>query len=342
MPKSTIIDLNGQKYDAVSGKRLSPDSTKQIEPPSQALEKSPVRHTANTKGLSVDGVARPISRNRMSRSKNHTFSDPADAKAAQPSSEANTDKQSQKAISKSNAISKFGKQFTKKIDSFSPRLNDSSDKNPKNSKPSIRTFPPKFIPKPTEAAPQRKDHIIVERGLEMAQSHTQAAPPKDSKHARLSRKLHIRQKMIAPSAAVLAFAVIGGIFAYNKVPDVALHVAAQRTGVRASMPSYSPNGFKLKQPIHYNDDEINIEYSSNSDDRSFKVTQKASSWDSRTLLENFIETTQSQYQTLQVKGRTIYTYNNGDAAWVDGGTMYKIEGNSNLSSDQLLKIINSL
>lgn len=49
-----------------------------------------------------------------------------------------------------------------------------------------------------------------------------------------------------------------------------------------------------------------------------------------------------EHQVYQASGRTIYIYDNNTATWVDGGVWYKIEGNASLSSDQLRKIVDSL
>jgi hypothetical protein len=57
---------------------------------------------------------------------------------------------------------------------------------------------------------------------------------------------------------------------------------------------------------------------------------------------NFFKPTDSPTAFLD-KGKTIYLYNNGaNAAWVNGGVLYQITGNANLSSDQIVSIADSL
>jgi hypothetical protein len=95
-------------------------------------------------------------------------------------------------------------------------------------------------------------------------------------------------------------------------------------------------------PIQYQPGEVTLNYRSTSDQRGFNVVQKNSSWNSETLLENFVTAANKPYQTFQANGRTIYIYDGNKATWVDGGIWYNIDGQSNLNSDQLLRIAGSL
>lgn len=94
-------------------------------------------------------------------------------------------------------------------------------------------------------------------------------------------------------------------------------------------------------PIQYGEGAVTLSYQSNSDDRNFQIVQKSSDWNSQSLLENFVSD-KEPYQTFQDKGRTIYIYGKSSATWVSGGVWYQIEGESDLSSDQLLRIVSSL
>ena len=119
-------------------------------------------------------------------------------------------------------------------------------------------------------------------------------------------------------------------------------LAATRAGLNASIPTYQPSGFSMAGPIEYEPGVVTLNFKSNSDERSFAVTQKNSSWNSETLLENFVFATKQPYQTFQANGRTIYIYEGNKATWVDGGVWFNIDGKANLNSDQLLRIADSL
>jgi len=122
-----------------------------------------------------------------------------------------------------------------------------------------------------------------------------------------------------------------------------MHVASARAGVHASLPSYQPAGFSFTGPIKYKPGQITISFKSNSDNqRNFSITQSASSWDSQTLLENYVTPTGQPYQTDEVSGKTIYIYGTSNATWVDGGIWYNVQGNSSLNSAQLLRLADSI
>lgn len=178
--------------------------------------------------------------------------------------------------------------------------------------------------------------------LEQALSHEQPKAKKAKLHHRVARKLHVSPKIVSLASFTLVALAISGLMAYQNLPELAMRVAATRAGLSASLPSYQPSGYSLAGPIQYQPGQVTINYKSASDDRSFNVVQKNSSWNSETLLENFVTTTNTPYQTFQSNGRTIYIYGGNKATWVDGGIWYSIDGQSNLNSDQLLRIAESL
>jgi hypothetical protein len=194
-----------------------------------------------------------------------------------------------------------------------------------------------------KSAASHRTENPFESALHAATSHEQPRLRKLRLHDRIARKLHIAPRTLLMSTGLLSVLAIGGFLAYTRVPSVAMKVAATKAGIHATLPTYQPAGFSLKGPIASAPGEISVNYKSNSDDRDFKLVQKTSSWNSETLLDNFVETSkQASYQTFQTRGRTIYIYDGGNATWVDGGIWYKIEGNTSLNSDQLLRIANSL
>lgn len=181
-----------------------------------------------------------------------------------------------------------------------------------------------------------------EAAITSATSHEQPKIKKPRLHEKIAHKLHLKPKTFVTIMAGAVLLSAGGYAAYNRVPTVAMQFAVARAGVKASLPSYRPAGFGLSGPIEYTPGQISFAFHSNTDQRSFRVVQKSSQWNSETLLENFIHEEKKQFQTLQSNGRTIYIYDGSNATWVDGGIWYQIEGNSSLNSDQLIRIANSL
>jgi hypothetical protein len=60
------------------------------------------------------------------------------------------------------------------------------------------------------------------------------------------------------------------------------------------------------------------------------------------VLDNYVkEKAGDNYITYNERGLTIYTYNS-NAAWVNNGVLYTIDGDAPLSSDQIRRIATSL
>lgn len=337
-----IIELNGQQYDASTGTKVTAISGTRAKP-SLSNAKPPIAHAQ--RGVSLDGVAAPKRRPAKATTATHVATQtPAKnarttvdslPKAVVIGAKPNHILRS-KNILQSSLISKFGRTHAPlKTDIVAVKPTPSEHKPLTKQPPANSAKTQKKLADPTPTEP-------VDTALLHATSHTQPKHKGPNIVQRTARKLRISTRTLAMSSVALFVLFAGGIVAYSRIPHIAMQVAVQRTGIHASLPSYSPAGFSLKQPIDYKADQISLQYTSNTDKRAFRVIQKASAWDSQALLENFFADKHKQYQTTQIKGRTVYTYNNGDATWVDGGTWYQIVGNSALSSDQLIKIIDSL
>ncbi len=169
------------------------------------------------------------------------------------------------------------------------------------------------------------------------------APSKSKKSARpaIKRKSGNGKRFaIAFGCAVLCVAAIIYFVGAN-IPDISVRVAAMQTGIEASYPSYVPRGYSLKN-ISSEDAKISLTFS-DPDNNSFTLIEEKSSWDSTALLRNYVEPTwQTSYSTTHEQGITIYIYGS-NAAWVNGGVLYKINSQSNsLTKKQLRNIVTSM
>lgn len=182
-----------------------------------------------------------------------------------------------------------------------------------------------------------------DNALQNATSHEQPLRNhKTSKRHKIAKALRISPRGVSLGSFVLAGLLLGGFFVYQNIPNLAMRVAAARSGVSAALPGYKPGGFAMAGPITYSPGKISISYRSTTDERAYQVTQSRSEWDNETLLDKFVSADRRIYQTYQDKGKTIYIYNGSNATWVDNGVWYQVEGASSLNSDQLLRIANSL
>lgn len=187
--------------------------------------------------------------------------------------------------------------------------------------------------RPQPSGKELKELLIKERLAEVGNT-----PAKREKRGNwLSRQ----PRMVTILSSTLALLILGGYLTYITLPSISLRVAASRAGVNASMPEYKPDGYSLDGPITYSPGEVIINYTSNTNETGYKLTQKATNWDSQAVLDNYVSRLTDNYLTFQERGITVYTFGN-KAAWVNGGLLYTIDGNAALSSDQILRVATSL
>jgi hypothetical protein len=179
-------------------------------------------------------------------------------------------------------------------------------------------------PKPTN---------VFEQALAQATSHEQPF------HEAKRHRKHKHRKLFQSLAVMVAVLVLGGLVAFFNKSSIEVQLASVKAGFQASMPSYEPAGFK-RGATETKAGKVAINFVSPATNSSFTLTQKTSDWDSQTLFDNVVAQSNS-YQTVQSNGRTIYLYGN-NAAWVDGGILYEINGNAPLSSDDVSSIASSM
>lgn len=192
---------------------------------------------------------------------------------------------------------------------------------------------------PSSIASATHGHLeqLVNSALASANSH------EGRRGGRSVKNMSRRSAWLTVGAICSIVVLLGAFFAYQNVPNVAMRLAARQAGVAASVPTYKPAGFSFDGPISYANGLVTLHYVANGDsDRSFVITQRKSSWDSQSLLSNYVLAENKQYQTYQDQGKTIYIYDDSNATWVDGGVWYNVAGKANLNSDQLLHIASSM
>ncbi len=367
-----LVQLNGQLYDAVTGVRIGESPTPAKTPKAHsathrstrrtAAPKTAVKHPAAPKQAAVVHSVQHAKKAQTKRTQQSktlmrtSVKSPARIKeekriqrqsAAQktrsehifnPSHDITTDPNRvlrSMHIERSGLISRFGP--------------DSQHQQTKQAVVAVAQ-PPAHVVSKTPApqrsaatAPQPRPQISAQDpfavALSKATSHTQPQPKKPNPFQRTARRIGIKPRSLAIGGATLAVLVVAGALARYNAPYVALKMASSEAGIQATLPSYQPAGYSM-QPIQADDGQVSVTYHSNSDDRSFKLIQRASNWNSSGLLENVVEG--RNHQVYQASGRTVFVYDNNTATWVDGGIWYKIEGNTTLGSDQLLRIVDSM
>ncbi len=366
-----IIELNGKLYDAKTGQLMNKDK-------SPAPKESSSKSTAKGVGKVLDGfvsrkhtspttaqIRKPSGRSLFRKSqsspapvKHHktqkastlmrkSVKKPAPGKSmSQPEIHGVTTNVSrfERALSvpKSKLVSRFNRSLEPKVSvKMSPLAVASAPKEHKQAQHQSVNTAKHSRQAVEQAQPTSANSRLFKRAMDKSTSHEEVRKAHPRKH-RLARALGVKPKHVRYGSSLVAVLLLVGFFAYQNVPNFSMRIAATKAGFNASIPSYKPAGFALAGPIEYGPGYITIGFQSNSDERNFHVTQRVSQWSSESLLENFLVANNKTYQTYQDKGRTIYIYDNSNATWVNGGVWYQVDGNSSLSSDQLIRIANSI
>jgi hypothetical protein len=142
-------------------------------------------------------------------------------------------------------------------------------------------------------------------------------------------------------ATVAAVAIMAGYIWLQNYPKLALQNANSQAGITASLPSYIPSSYSLKT-TDTGPGLVTLNFTSPSAAQALKIAQHRTTWDSSSLLDNYVAKATDDYATVQGQGLTIYLFNDNQAAWVNHGIWYSIQGASLLSREQILKIAYSL
>lgn len=176
------------------------------------------------------------------------------------------------------------------------------------------------------------------QALAHATSHEEKTPKEARRSARRSGKRF--RRVLGISASIAVFVALCGFVAYQNKTNIQLQLASAKAGFSASVPLYKPDGYTMNK-LDYATGAVAVTYQKGNDSK-FDIVQKRSNWDSQTLLENFVATSNEAYQGYQAGGRTIYVYGKGKATWVNGGIWYQIKDADNLSNDQIVKVAASM
>jgi hypothetical protein len=361
-----FIEINGKKYDATTGRLITDEPHKIPKAPSKQAHVAPAAPISGPKV--VDGFMRPkpshshpaahqpkhIEHHKPHKSKTlmrksvakpevpakvithknplnipDTTNEPEGLMLSRPDSKRNARAESTK---KNGLISRFG---------------FSSKKNLKHSSThkTIGASEPKHDQQVAKHPNVIKKDDMVHKAISRSEHHQKVAH--GHKHRtpirhRVAKKVGVSNRVANIAAASLVIVLVIGFVAYQNVPNLNMRIASTRAGFNASLPGYKPSGFSMAKNIEATPGQVVISFKSNSDDRSFKIIEKTSNWNSEVLLEKYITQNEVVYQTFQDKGKTIYIYDGSNATWVDAGVWYRVEGSSSLTNDQLLDIASSI
>jgi hypothetical protein len=198
------------------------------------------------------------------------------------------------------------------------------------------------LPSMITSASHQKLERMLDAALSQADAHKQALKYHAARHfwqrpGFLGKRRGLKLGLIF---VVLLSAML--VLVWQKIPQVSAKIAGLRAHVDASVPAYKPEGYQLATPIKSQSGSVVIKYKTPSAGSGFDIAEQQSNMTSTSLAQTVVPQG-SQVQTSHVDGNTVYIYGpNNDAAWVNNGILYTIKDRSQLSSDQIIKIVHSL
>jgi hypothetical protein len=332
-----MIEINGRKYDVLTGKPLDGKPTGFKKGGNKVIiDIADKRPAKPTKGRIHH--ASPTLKRKPEKSR--TLMRPA-VKKPKHKVEHKHDEQSMQPIVLPHDKDRLGRAKAVKKSPRITKFNLMAKAKPspipvKAQKLEVKPHPEMKTAKPHSAV--ENDWPVIdrfERAMQEASSHLETFAGDTKKH---SKK---RKKLVRATAGLVALLVIG-FGAYSVIPTAKVKLAGNKAGFSPSVPSYSPAGYGLVDPVETDYGKVALSYKSRTDDKGFKLTQEPSKWNSESLANNFLNVSDREYRTINGAGRTIYTYDGSAATWVDGGIWFKLEGNANLTEEQLVNIARGL
>lgn len=354
---NNTIEINGQLYDATTGAVLKrtptanaqpePLATASTSPPAvQPAASDPIRQSvkpamsrkpAPSSTLMRHAVKKPatgLKRHLRAQGAADLLASPPLGGIVVPTSVQRLDPkrlQDAQKIAKSRFVSRFSPSSIGAT-TVSPATAPTPPQ-PNSSLPSRHLSAAPAHLAPSHAKRPKTTADLLDRALQQANSHREL-PPEQIRHG------HAKRNTAIAGAVVLPVLLLGVVVTQN-LSTVRLQMASAKAGFSAALPNYQPAGYSMGQ-LNYSDGVVAAQFHSNSDNRRYTITQKRSSWDSASLRDSFVATTDGQYQTAQAGGRTIYLYGTGNATWVNNGIWYIIQSNGSLNDNQLIELAASL
>jgi hypothetical protein len=346
--KNNIIEINGKRYDARTGKSLDGGPAQHVKTPSvvpAAPAKKPViRRQARSTGPHAKSHAPSASKTLM----RHAVKKPDAQRHVKVQAPIDAlVKHSDVAIVGSKSIQRLdGERLRRARRTKQSRLVSRFSANQPTaavtaqvlsaSKPAGAPLSSDVIQPhtphqqaATHHSKQTTTSALLEHALLQADSHKQP-PVKSAKAGRAKRRA-----AIGGTAALAVMLIV--VIATQNMAGAKLQVASAQAGFSATLPGYQPPGFgqiKLKSAPGV----VTVNYKSRSDNRVYSITQKTSPWNSLALRDSYVAANDHHYETVATAGRTVYLFGEANATWVNNGIWYLIQTNGSLSNQQLVKL----
>ena len=360
---NSVVEVNGNRYDAISGELISkvkkasnhiprPSGKKMVDgfvlpyahrsaTPNTRVSKTASRPKTTAHGLHTRHMHSKTLMRKVVKKPSLSKADSSQKPVRARSQEVSPVRESRaRTVMKHAKVNRFGTlpsaaaaTTRAAVQPLKPHLK----RNASSSKAEIVS--PRAPSMITSVSHQKLERLLDE-ALVKADAHKQMM--RGNRSSRLGRVKRL-PRWLSIGFALLILTVLAAAIIWRNLPSVAMHVAAARAHVKAAMPSYTPSGYGFTNPIEYKNGSVTLQYIDKiSGAPGFTLTQKTSNWDSASLAANALPK-DVPVQTSQVNGTTVYVYGtSNDAAWVNHGVLYDLKNKGSLTSDQVMKIVESL
>lgn len=321
MQAKKTVTINGRLYDAVTGLPVKE---------AKVTETGKKKPSTTTRSNTQQSVAAAVHKKQQ---RSQTLQRRIVKKPSSPKKTAQSTAGKHMDIARSPKISRFAPHPQTKPKKPAQATPDK--------KPVSHPLTQKALKKPTGAARPASAKETKDRAVAAALASKPTAQKKPKKE-RVKKQLDKKWRRVAYGVSILVVALIGAAVLYFTIPNIAVSFAGQQAGVEASYPSYTPDGYRFKQPVQFSEGKVELDFVSKSGPTTYTITQAKSSWDSSAVLDNVIKPeVGDNYTTVTERGLTIYS-SDKLTTWVNGGIHYIIEGDAILTPEQKRSIANSL
>ena len=344
-----IITINGVNYDAQTGLPVQQEQpTDRSESASQFAPRNTVRpsqqmHVTTQKSQTLNRRVVKSSAPKINTQPSTAKSPSITKFASHPAAARRTRLMDIAPVKNTQAVKQTVRPVRKKTAVVQPSVTPQQVSAPTKAEtpapaPAPLISPVVAAPKPSQIL---KQEAIAEALSQPTVRESKKAAQKREKQAKAQTKMR-RTRFFSVASASLALLMLGGYFTYLNIPNLSVRVAAAQSGVNASYPGYRPDGYALQGFVTYDKDTVSMKFAANGSPQSYRIDQTKKNWDSSAVLENYVKPRAGgSYVPYSERGLTIYTFGT-NAAWVNNGILYTIDGDAPLSSDQILHIATSM
>ena len=194
----------------------------------------------------------------------------------------------------------------------------------------IPTNDPPVVPPP---APTNRPDDIFERAIDNATHFVDITAHK----AHFKKKA--RRHALSMASGALALLLVAGFAAYQNTPGLQLKVAGLQAGITTATPNFSATGFAYNGATA---SQSRLVIGLKSGNSTYQLSEQKTNWsgDEMVAQVSAVDASgQTNYNTLDAAGHTVYRFGTTQATWVKDGIWYQVNGTRGLTDAQLKSLV---